>query len=65
MADGFGVIRERRMVDRVVPAPDSPIDDYVASSRVSRRHAGGQGQPPGRSIHARRLGIRPKTGSAS
>ncbi len=31
MADSFGVAREQRLVDGVVPAPDSPIDDFVAT----------------------------------
>ncbi len=31
IADSYGVVREQRLVDGIVPAPESPIDDFVAT----------------------------------
>ncbi|MEM7583742.1 MAG: hypothetical protein AAF560_10215 [Acidobacteriota bacterium] len=31
ITESYGVIREQRLVDGVIPAPESPIDDFVAS----------------------------------
>ncbi len=31
MTESYGVLREQRLVDGLAPAPDSPIDDFVAA----------------------------------